>query len=99
MVLGEWVEASTVVFLFALSQWLEARSMERARRAIGTLVDQAPAEVTLRTNGTDARVPAERVAVGDLLIVRAGERVALDGEVVAGDSDVNQAPVTGEWCP
>jgi Cd2+/Zn2+-exporting ATPase len=99
MVLGEWVEAATVVFLFALSQWLEARSMERARRAIGTLVDQAPSEVMLRRDGADQRVAADRVAVGDIMIVRAGERIALDGEVVAGDTDVNQAPVTGESLP
>ena len=99
MVLGEWLEAATVVFLFALSQWLEAHSMERARRAIGTLVDQAPADVTLRRDGDDVSVPAERVAVGDVMIVRAGERFALDGEIVAGDSDVNQAPVTGESVP
>ena len=99
MALGEWIEAATVVFLFALSQWLEARSMERARRAIGTLVDQAPAEVTLRRHGADELAAAERVAVGDVMVVRAGERIALDGEVVTGQSDVNQAPVTGESVP
>jgi Cd2+/Zn2+-exporting ATPase len=99
IVLGEWSEAGSVVFLFALAQWLEARSMDRARHAIRALMDVAPAEVTVRRGGTLHRLPVDDVAVGDTMVVRPGERIALDGEVVAGDSDVNQAPVTGESVP
>ena len=99
LVLGEWFEAASVVFLFALAQWLEARSLDRARRAIRTLMDLAPGEVTVRREGHDVRLPADAVAVGDTMVVRPGERIALDGEVTVGDSDVNQAPVTGESVP
>ena len=99
VVLGEWLEAVTVVFLFAVAQWLEARSMERARRAIRALIDTAPNEVTVRRAGVDVRVDTGEVTAGDVFVVRPGERIALDGEVVDGDSDVNQAPVTGESMP
>jgi Cd2+/Zn2+-exporting ATPase len=99
IVLGEWSEAGSVVFLFALAQWLEARSMDRARHAIRALMDVAPAEVTVRRGETLVHLPVDEVAVGDTMVVRPGERIALDGEVVAGDSDVNQAPVTGESVP
>jgi Cd2+/Zn2+-exporting ATPase len=99
IVLGEWSEAGSVVFLFALAQWLEARSMDRARHAIRALMDEAPAEVTVRRGDALHRLPVDAVAVGDTMVVRPGEKVALDGEVLAGDSDVNQAPVTGESVP
>ena len=99
ILLGDWSEAGSVVFLFALAQWLEARSMDRARHAIRALMDVAPAEVTVRRGEALHRLPVDDVAVGDTMVVRPGERIALDGEVVAGDSDVNQAPVTGESVP
>jgi Zn2+/Cd2+-exporting ATPase len=99
MLIGEWVEAATVVFLFALAQLLETRSMDRARRAIRTLMDLAPAEVTVRRHGHEHRVRVDDVAVGEVILVRPGEKIALDGEVVSGESDVNQAPVTGESMP
>jgi Cd2+/Zn2+-exporting ATPase len=99
MVLGEWSEGASVVFLFALAQLLEARAMERARGAIRTLMDLAPAEALVRRNGADVRIAADEVRVGDVIVVRPGEKVALDGRVHAGDSHVNQAPVTGESLP
>jgi Zn2+/Cd2+-exporting ATPase len=99
ILIGEWVEGATVVFLFALAQLLETRSMDRARRAIRTLMDLAPADVTVRRHGHEHRVPVDRVEIGEVIVVRPGEKIALDGEVVAGESDVNQAPVTGESMP
>jgi Zn2+/Cd2+-exporting ATPase len=97
--LGEWSEAASVVFLFALAQWLEARAMDRARGAIRALMDLAPAEAIVRRDGHDSRVPVDDVLVGDTIVVRPGEKLPLDGRVVAGDSYVNQAPVTGESLP
>ena len=97
--LGEWSEAASVVFLFALAQWLEARAMDRARGAIRALMDLAPAEAIVRREGRDTRVPVDEVLVGDTILVRPGEKLPLDGRVVAGDSYVNQAPVTGESLP
>jgi Cd2+/Zn2+-exporting ATPase len=97
--IGEWIEAATVVVLFALAQALERRSLDRARHAIRTLVADAPADVTRRRGLLNERVAIAQVAVGDLLVVGPGERIALDGDVVAGRSDVNQAPITGESLP
>jgi Cd2+/Zn2+-exporting ATPase len=99
MALGEWSEGASVVFLFALAQLLESRAMERARGAIRALMDLAPAEALVRQNGADVRVPVDTVRVGDVIVIRPGEKVPLDGRVHAGDSHVNQAPVTGESLP
>ncbi len=95
--IGEWFEASTVSFLFALSLTLESWSVGRARRAIEKLLDLAPSVVrVIETGGTVREVDAETVTVGTVFQVRPGERIALDGEVAKGISDVNQAPITGE---
>jgi Zn2+/Cd2+-exporting ATPase len=98
-ILGQWSEAASVVFLFAVAQLLEARAMDRARGAIRGLMDLAPADAIVRRHGRDARVPVDEVIAGDTIIVRPGEKIALDGRVTAGDSYVNQAPVTGESLP
>ena len=97
--LGEWTEAASVVFLFALAQLLETRAMDRARGAIRALMDLAPAEAIVRRNGHEQRMPVDDVRVGDTILVGPGEKLPLDGRVVAGDSYVNQAPVTGESLP
>jgi Zn2+/Cd2+-exporting ATPase len=99
MLLGEWSEAASVIFLFALAQLLEARAMDRARGAIGALMDLAPAEALVRRDGRELRLPVDEVVLGDLVLVRPGEKIPLDGRVAAGDSYVNQAPVTGESLP
>jgi Cd2+/Zn2+-exporting ATPase len=99
MVLGEWSEGASVVFLFALAQLLESRAMERARGAIRALMDLAPAEALVRQGAVEVRVPVDEVRVGDVIVVRPGEKIPLDGRVHAGDSYVNQSPVTGESLP
>jgi Cd2+/Zn2+-exporting ATPase len=99
LALGEWVEAASVVFLFAFAQWLEVRTLERARQAIRALVELSPREALVRRDGTEVRVPVEEVAVGETIIVRPGDKVPLDGRVRAGHGDVNEAPITGESLP
>jgi Cd2+/Zn2+-exporting ATPase len=99
MALGEWTEAASVVCLFALAQLLEARAMDRARGAIRALMDLAPADAIVRRDGHQQRVPVDDVRVGDTILVGPGEKLPLDGRVLAGDSYVNQAPVTGESLP
>jgi Cd2+/Zn2+-exporting ATPase len=99
LALGEWFEASSVVFLFALAQWLEARTLERARQAIRALVDLTPRDAIVKRNGSEERVVVDAIAVGDIVIVRPGDKVALDGRIVAGHSDINEAPMTGESLP
>jgi Cd2+/Zn2+-exporting ATPase len=101
MVLGQWSEGAAVVFLFALAQLLEARAMERARGAIRALMDLTPAEALVRDAATGAfrRVPVDGIPVGATVVVKPGEKIPLDGVVAAGESHVNQAPVTGESLP
>jgi len=99
MVLGQWCEGACVVFLFSMAQLLEARAMERARGAIRALMDLAPAVALVRRDGADRELPIDEVHVGDIVIVRPGEKIPLDGRVAAGQSYVNQAPVTGESLP
>ncbi|MBI4263876.1 MAG: cadmium-translocating P-type ATPase [Acidobacteria bacterium] len=99
LVLGEWLEAASVVFLFAVAQWLEVRTLERARQAIRAMLDLSPREAIVRHDGHEHRVPVEEVHVGDDILVRPGDKVPLDGVVVAGHSDVNEAPLTGESLP
>ncbi len=99
MAIGEWDEAATVIFLFALAQFLESRSMERARHAIRALMELAPSEALVRRHGEEQRVKVDEVAVGETMVIRPGEKIPLDGVVIAGDSAVNQAPITGESVP
>ncbi len=99
MALGEWTEAASVVFLFGLAQLLEARAMDRVRGAIRALMDLAPPDALVRRDGYQQRVPVDEVRVGDTMLVGPGEKLPLDGRVLAGESQVNQAPVTGESLP
>ncbi|MHB1033444.1 MAG: heavy metal translocating P-type ATPase [Pirellulales bacterium] len=98
--IGEWFEAATVAFLFALSLALESWSVGRARRAVAALMELAPPIARLKkADGTEEQVPPEQVPVGALFVVMPGERFPLDGCVVSGLSEVNQAPITGESTP
>jgi Cd2+/Zn2+-exporting ATPase len=98
-IIGEWSEGATVTFLFAFAQILEARSMDRARNAIRALMDLAPPEAVVRRNGHETRVRVDDVGVGEIVLVKPGEKIPLDGVVVSGRSPVNQAPITGESLP
>jgi len=97
--LGEYSEAASVIFLFAVAESLEARTLDRARNAIRALMDLTPAEALVRDSVGERRVAADALSPGAIIIVRPGEKIPLDGEVVAGQSSVNQAPITGESLP
>lgn len=97
--IGQWMEGATVVVLFSLGEALEGYTMDRARRSIRSLMHLAPAEAMVRDGEQEYRVPVAEVTPGTLVIVRAGERIPLDGKVVSGESAVNQAPITGESLP
>ncbi|OGV38119.1 MAG: copper-translocating P-type ATPase [Lentisphaerae bacterium GWF2_49_21] len=98
MIIGQWFEAGTVAFLFALSQLLESWSVSRARRAIHALVRLSPpmARYICPHHGDIEEKPVGEVLVGSTVIVRPGERIPLDGVVTKGRTAVNQAPITGE---
>src|SRR6185369_11714501 len=98
--IGDWLEGATVAFLFALSLALEAWRVGRARRAVAALMNLTPQTAHVkREGGGEDEVPAEQVDVGTVFVVKPGERIALDGQVTAGVSRVNQAPITGESIP
>lgn len=99
LLIGEYEEAASAMFLFAVAQLLETYSMDRARNAIKGLMDLSPAEATVLRGGKEARVPVDRVEVGETVVVRPGEKIPVDGEILAGRSSVNQAPITGESVP
>src|SRR6056297_3587781 len=95
--LGEFFEAATVAFFFSLSLFLESWSVGRARNAVSALLDLAPPTArVLYDDGSESDVPASAVAVNARFIVRGGDRIPLDGEVVDGAGAVDQAPITGE---
>nr|WP_307691665.1 cation-translocating P-type ATPase [Variovorax ginsengisoli] len=99
-VIGQWPEAAMVMALYAIAEWIEARSVDRARNAIQGLMALAPEEADVRQpDGNWLRVPSAQVAVDAVLRVRPGERLPLDGVVTAGSSAIDQAPVTGESIP
>ncbi|MCY4755475.1 heavy metal translocating P-type ATPase [Pelomonas aquatica] len=98
--IGQWPEAAMVMALYSLAEFIEARSVERARHAITGLLALSPEQAEVRQpDGSWARVDAKAVAVGATARVKPGERFALDGRVTAGRSAVDQSPVTGESIP
>lgn len=98
--IGEWPEAAVVIFLFAIAEHIEAYSLDRARNAVRALMALTPDVVSIKqADGTWQDTSAANVSIGSIVRVRPGERLALDGVVVAGDSSVDQAPITGESVP
>lgn len=98
--IGEWFESAAVAFLFSVALLLEQWSVERARRAIHSLLNIAPVTArVLDEHGHGQDVPVEAAPVGATILVRPGERLPLDGVVVRGQTSINQAPITGESMP
>ena len=99
LVIGEYLEGASVLFLYSISEYLEELSMGRARNAVKKLMGLAPEEASLLRDGTEVLVPIEELQIGDLVMVRPGERIPVDATVVRGTSSVNQAAITGESLP
>jgi Zn2+/Cd2+-exporting ATPase len=97
--IGEWLEGATVVWLFALGTTLQNMSLEKTRDSIRNLMNLAPSEAWIKVGSQLMKKPVEEVSVGDILVVKPGDRIPLDGEIVTGESSVNQAPITGESIP
>lgn len=97
---GEWSESAVVVLLFSISELLESYSVSRARRAIQSLLDLSP-KMALVQKGDDnfEEVPVENINTDAIIAIKSGSRVPLDGEVIEGESYINQAPITGESMP
>ena len=99
LLIGEYVEAGAVFFLFAVAAHLEQRALERARTEVRSLMDLAPVRATVLRHGHRVSVPVEEVRQGELLLVRPGERIPVDGTVAAGSSEVDASAITGEAIP
>jgi Cd2+/Zn2+-exporting ATPase len=94
-----YLEAATLAFLVNVAELLEDYSMDRARNSLRELMDLSPDEATVRRDGEEVVVPVENLEVGEVVLVRPGEKIPVDGDVIEGESAVNQAPVTGESVP
>ncbi|WP_416466284.1 heavy metal translocating P-type ATPase [Pseudomonas sp. LFS044] len=100
VLIGQWPEAAMVMVLFTIAELIEARSLDRARNAIGGLMQLTPDMATVQqADGQWREVEVRQVALGAQVRVRPGERIGLDGEVTSGQSSVDQAPITGESLP
>ncbi len=98
-VLGRWEEGAILMFLFSLSAALEAFANGRTRQAIRKLMELSPDDALVRRDGREFRVAIEDLVAGDLVVVRSGERFPADGQVLKGESSVNEAAITGESMP
>src|SRR5699024_9474312 len=98
LVFGEalYFEAATLAFLFSIAELLERSSMDQARNSLQELMDLSPDEATVKRDGDEETIPVDEVSVGAVVVVRPGEKIPMDGDVVEGESAVNQAPITGE---
>lgn len=97
--LGSFEEAATVVFLFSFGNILQSYTLDKTRNSIRALIKLTPDEALVRRGETEITLPVQKIVIGDTIIVRPGERIAMDGKVSAGYSTVNQAPITGESIP
>lgn len=98
-IIGEWAEAATVVFMFGVAEWLEGWADRRADRATEALLEIAPKTARVKRDGSFTEVAVEEVRIDETIAVQSGMNIPLDGEVVTGESSVNQAPITGESVP
>lgn len=98
-IMGEPLEGAMLVFLYSISEAAEGYTEEKTRAAIKALMDLAPKVALVRRDGSEREIPVDELVVGDVFIVKPGQSMATDGEVLVGTSSVNQAPVTGESVP
>lgn len=97
--LKEYNESSVVTFLFLFGAYLEARTLEKTRSSLKSLIEMAPQEATVLRDNKEINVPVDDVEVGDRIIVRSGGKIAVDGIIVSGKATINEAAITGESVP
>jgi Cd2+/Zn2+-exporting ATPase len=99
IIVGEYSAAALVVFMFAIGDWLESLTIARANNALRDLAKLVPATVTVRRNSGEVTIPVEQVNLEDIVLVRSGERIGVDGVLLSGSGSVNQSAITGESMP
>lgn len=97
--IGEYVESAAVTFLFLFGAYLEVRTLEKTRASLRTLIDMAPIEATVLRDGNTMTIDADDVVKGDRVIIRSGEKVAIDGIIIKGNAMLNESAITGESVP
>lgn len=97
--LREYTESSVVTFLFLFGAYLEARTLEKTRSSLKSLIEMAPQEAKVVRDDKEINVPVDEVEVGDRIIVRSGGKIAVDGTIVSGKATINEAAITGESVP
>ena len=95
----EWGEGAMVVFLFSLGNALQAYTLDKTRKSIRSLMELAPREALVRRDGQEILLAVDEIVINDVVLVKPGERIAMDGTVINGVSSVNQASITGESIP
>ena len=97
--LREYTESSVVTFLFLFGAYLEARTLEKTRSSLKSLIEMAPQEATVLKDNKEVNVPVDEIEVGDRIIVRSGGKIAVDGTIISGKATINEAAITGESVP
>ncbi len=99
LIIGEYIESAVVTFLFIFGAYLESRTLEKTRSSLRNLIDQTPTEATVIRPEGHVRLPVEEVVEGDRVLIRSGEKVAVDGAIVSGQALIIEAAITGESVP
>lgn len=99
VILGQWFEAAFLVFLYAGAESIEEYTFARTRTAIRALLDLVPETAALLTDRGEVQISAKELEAGNLFLVRPGERIPTDGEIIEGASSIDEAAVTGESIP
>lgn len=99
LAVGQWTTAAVVVFFMHLGNFTESFTTERSRQAVKRLTQLAPTTARVERDGTEVEVPIGEVQVGDMIVVRPGESIPVDGEVMSGQATIDQAAITGESMP
>src|SRR5215211_3630865 len=96
---GEYVAAAVLMTIILIAEFIAELNTDRARASIKALIGSVPQVALLRTNGNERPVPIDELTIGDVVLVRPGEKIPVDGRVVGGQGSVNEAPITGESVP
>lgn len=99
LIIGEYVEAGAVTFLFLFGAYLEARTIEKTRSSLQTLMDMTPQQATVLKNGKSVVTEIDDINVGDRILIQSGEKIAIDGRIVLGHASINESAITGESVP
>jgi Cd2+/Zn2+-exporting ATPase len=99
IIIGEYWEAAAVTFLFAFGSYLESRTVGKTRDAIRGLMELAPNTATVLRNGEPEEIPTEEVQISEIVIIKPGKKIPVDGLIVNGNSEIDQSAITGESIP